>query len=183
MALGPKQMGEAILQNLESKTGKDISAWTTIVAKSGLEAKKEIIGFLKVEHQLGHFQAQKVYEVFSDKDPYSGASNFEKDLFTSENARNIYETLKTALGKLGKDVVVRPCKTYIPFYRNNRFAITKGKGEAVIVAINLTTPAPGFTAATSFKGSERMNFETVLRSTSDVNDALMATIKKSYLLN
>ena len=41
MALGPKQMGEAILRNLEEKTGKSLEQWLTIVKKSKLTLMQE----------------------------------------------------------------------------------------------------------------------------------------------
>ena len=62
MALGPKEMGEAIIRNLKAKTGKDLPEWIDVVKQSGHTEKKVIIGFLKDEHKLGHFQAQKVVE-------------------------------------------------------------------------------------------------------------------------
>jgi len=60
MALGPKQMGEAILRNLEEKTGKTLEQWISIVKKSKLSDKKSVMDFLKITHGLGHFQAQKI---------------------------------------------------------------------------------------------------------------------------
>ena len=58
MALGPKEMGEAILRNLEEKTGKTLEQWISIVKKSKLSDKKSVMDFLKNTHVVGHFQAQ-----------------------------------------------------------------------------------------------------------------------------
>ena len=76
MALGPKQMGEAILRNLEEKTGKSLEQWLTIVKKSKLTDKKSIIDFLKNTHSVGHFQAQKIFECFQGEDAYENIDNF-----------------------------------------------------------------------------------------------------------
>ena len=57
MALGPKEMSEAIVRNLKAKTGKDINEWITVVQQSGHTEKKAITLFLKNECKLGHFQA------------------------------------------------------------------------------------------------------------------------------
>lgn len=43
MALGPKQMGEAILRNLEEKTGKSLEQWLTIIKKKSKLADKKSI--------------------------------------------------------------------------------------------------------------------------------------------
>ena len=58
-------MGEAIIRNLKAKTGKDLPEWIDVVKQSGHTEKKAIISFLKDEHKLGHFQAQKVVERYS----------------------------------------------------------------------------------------------------------------------
>ena len=65
MALGPQEMGEAIVRNLKAKTGKDLHAWIEVVKQSGYTEKRAVTRFLKEEKQLGHFQAQKVFEHFA----------------------------------------------------------------------------------------------------------------------
>ena len=83
MALGPKQMGEAILRNLEEKTGKTLEQWISIVKESKLEDKKSIMDFLKNTHGLGHFQAQKIVEHLEGKDAYENTDDFIPKLFNT----------------------------------------------------------------------------------------------------
>ena len=53
MALGPKQMGEAIIRNLKEKTGKTLEQWIELIEQETLQDKKEIIAFLKTENGIG----------------------------------------------------------------------------------------------------------------------------------
>ncbi len=71
MALTPKEMGAAILRNLAAKTGHPLDYWLEVVQQSGLNEKKEIMALLKTDHGLGHFQAQKVFEVSQGLDDYA----------------------------------------------------------------------------------------------------------------
>ena len=56
----PDQMEEAIIRNLQSKTGKSLSEWMVIVKSIPSMNEKELLTILKNEHQLGHFQAKTI---------------------------------------------------------------------------------------------------------------------------
>jgi len=45
MALGPKQMSEAILRNLKDKTGKSIEEWIELLKEEKLRAFSSVKGF------------------------------------------------------------------------------------------------------------------------------------------
>jgi hypothetical protein len=147
MALGPKQMGETILRNLEEKTGKTMEQWISTVKKSKLTDKKSILDFLKNTHGVGHFQAQKIVERLE-----------------------------------GKDVRILPCKTYIPFYRKNQFALVKeSKDKKVLIGLNL---ADNFSHERFKKsktgGSERINFQITIHNITEFDKELIEVIKSAY---
>lgn len=185
MALGPKQMGEAILRNLEEKTGKTLEQWISIVKKSKLTEKKSVMDFLKNTHGVGHFQAQKIFECLEGKDDYENTDDFIPALFSTPDLLKSYKKLETTISKLGKDVRIQPCKTYIPFYRKNQFALVKvSKDKKVIVGLNL---ADNFKHERFKKsktgGSERINFQITLDSISDFDKELIEVIKSAYSNN
>jgi predicted transport protein len=185
MALGPKQMGEAILRNLEDKTGKTLEQWLTLVKKSKLADKKQVIDFLKSEHNLGHFQAQKIYECFSETNIYAETDRFIPNLFNSAELLKAYKKIEATLLKMGKDVRVQPCKTYIPFYRTNQFCIVKAsKDKKITIGLNL----PSDFKTDLFKkaktvASERINYQTTLESIADFDAQLIEIIKIAYSNN
>ncbi|MEL7005905.1 MAG: DUF5655 domain-containing protein [Bacteroidota bacterium] len=185
MALGPKQMGEAILRNLKTKTGKELEEWLEIVQASGLTEKKTMMQFLKTDHGLGHFQAQKIFEQFIGQDMYEKEGEFVENLFKTSTLRKLYGTTEETIKTLGEDIRVQPCKTYIPFYRKNQFAIlTTNSSEELILGLNLPDD---FTHNRFQKAktpaSERINFLTVIKKGSDLDQELQSVIQQSYDLN
>jgi hypothetical protein len=62
----PEQMEEAIIRNLQSKTGKSLSEWMLIVKSIQSMNEKELLTILKNEHQLGHFQAKTIIKHLHD---------------------------------------------------------------------------------------------------------------------
>lgn len=183
MALGPKQMGEAILRNLKGKTGKDIHGWISIVKSSGLTEKKEVLSYLKAEHGLGHFQAQKVFEAFSNVDPYDEVDGFVDLIFDTKHTKEIFLSLGKEILKLGNDVRVQPCRTYIPFYRKNQFAIISAKGAQVILGANLQNGNSSFQPAKNIGGSSHINYQATIKNITDVDRELIDIIQESYKRN
>lgn len=185
MALGPKQMGDAIIRNLKEKTGKSLEEWITTVKDEKLADKKEIITFLKTKNGLGHFQAQKIYEHFNGQDKYQDPSTFAKEIFDTKESKELYEFLKSKILEFGNDVRIQPCKTYIPFYRRNQFAIlTKSKSGEITLGLNLPENYnnPKFTEQ-SKKGSERINAETIIGKTADFDQLVTEAISTAYKTN
>jgi predicted transport protein len=41
--------------------------------------------------------------------------------------KEVYEAVASKVMKMGKDIEVKPCKTYIPFYRKTQFLVVKAK--------------------------------------------------------
>lgn len=185
MALGPKQMGEAILRNLEEKTGKSLEQWLTIVKKSKLTDKKSIIDFLKNTHSVGHFQAQKIFECFQGEDAYENIDNFIPSLFHSSDLLKAYRKIESVITNLDNDIRIQPCKTYTPFYRKNQFAIVKvSKDKKIVIGLNLdeTFKNDRFKKSKT-GGSERINFQTTLDTISDFDKEIIEIVKTAYAKN
>jgi predicted transport protein len=182
MALGPKEMGEAILRNLEEKTGKTLEQWISIVKKSKLSDKKSVMDFLKNTHGVGHFQAQKIVERLEGKDAYENTDDFIPALFNTPDLLKTYKKIENTISKFGKDVRIQPCKTYIPFYRKNQFAIVKvSKDKKVIIGLNLADNFSHERFKKSKTGrSERINFQTKMNKIADFDNELIEVIKSAY---
>lgn len=177
-------MGEAILRNLKKKTGKELEEWITIVESAKLSDKKPILELLKKEHGLGHFQAQKIYEQFKGKDMYEHVDQFVDQLFDKPKLKELYQRIEQFIKQAGQEVRVQPCKTYIPFYNKNQFAVAKPKGDSVVVGLNL----PDSFVDVRFQQAEtpastRINFQTTIIDSDQLDDHLRAVIQQAYLLN
>ena len=181
MACTPKQMTAAIIRNLPSKTGKSIVQWIELLNDTSIQDKKEAIAYLKSQG-LGHIQAQTVY---SQK---AGGLDYHKlsadDLFKETAEMELYKYLYAKITALNPDIRVEPCKTYIPFYRKNQFAIVAPAGKQQI-KLGLTLPKeyqhPNFDEADSF-GTKRVTKKVKLSNKEEVNNIIEA-IKLAYELN
>jgi predicted transport protein len=182
MALDPKAMGEAIARNMKSKTGKTLEEWVKIVKKSKLIDKKEVIQFLKKEKGLGHFQAQRVFEELKGINEYGNREDFITILFQNSKTKKIYKKIESSIKKIGKDITVKPCKTYIPFYRKNQFVIVyPTKNDEVVIGLNLSEvfSHDRFKKGKT-KGSQRINFKATINNVKEVDASILSAIQEAY---
>ncbi len=56
----PEEMEAAIIRNLPEKSGHSLEEWFAILQKSNLSEKAELKAYLKLDHGVGHFQAQTI---------------------------------------------------------------------------------------------------------------------------
>lgn len=185
MALGPKEMGEAIIRNLKQKTGKTLEEWLEILSQAQHTDKKSVMTFLKTEHNLGHFQAQKIFEQYSGTDKYTNPDLFIDQLFKTKSSLKMYKHISDAILSFGKDVEVKPCQTYIPFYRKTQFAlVTMDKHDNMVLALNLPE---GFQhdkfKMTKSLASTRINFETIIEGPNDMDDEMINIVRQAYHAN
>ena len=143
MALPPSQMGEAILRNLEPKTGHALAHWLDVLRASGAADARTGREVLEAAG-LGHFQAVKVWEASRGDDPYGDPGALVDALFPDGPARAAYEAFAKTCLALGDGVVARPCRTYVPFYAARQFAVVKpGEAPGVLrVGVALAGTAP-----------------------------------------
>ena len=180
MALSAAQMQEAIIHNLAAKTGKSLQQWISIAKKFNFSRKSEILKKLKSDYNLGHVQAQTIVWRMKDEKPYVETTGYEENIF--KKTFHVYKKLKKQIVEMNSAISVRPCKTYIPFYRKNQFAIlTEKKGE-LILGLNLTTSNfPELLDAEKLGGSDRIN-KMILVNSNNINQ-VKKYIREAYVKN
>jgi hypothetical protein len=129
----PKSPGEmiaAVKANMFKKTGKTFEAWVKIAKASGPSTAKECYAWLKKDHGVPKLSA----EIIADKasgacllEAYDNPDALVEAMYAGPKAglRPIHDELVKLARKLGKDVVVTPCKTYVSLRRKKQFAIVK----------------------------------------------------------
>lgn len=177
MALGPKAMGEAIIANLKTKTGKDLAGWqaelTVAGATDATTAKR-----LLIERGLGQFQAASVAEYTFGDDHYADAERLVDDQFARyPEQRALYDH---ALDRLAApEFTPKPCRTYLPVYRDGRIAVSfKATPRGLYAALTLPDPAavPGrVDHKPSLGGSPRLK-DGVYLTTPDEVDRVMGQV-------
>lgn len=186
MALSPAEMEKAISANMKDKTGKSIEEWIEIVKTSFYKDSplKEQVNFLK-SLGLGHFQAQVVLKTIKSDDhiDYEDENELIKGLFLDYDSemRKLYDSVSEKLKEFGCDVVLKACKTYMPFYRNTIFAVLKPSANGLRVGLQLSdNHTEDFLKPTKNMSSEKINYEFLLTSIEDLDEQKLALIQESY---
>lgn len=189
MALSPKEMGEAIIKNLKNKTGKDFEEWVVLIEKDGPKDKRERVKWLKANHELGHYQAVNIV----DRMELDGNSNYDNtgelinSLLANTNSqiKELYIELNNIILKLGDDVKQKPCKGYIPYYRNKQFLILKPSKSTMKIGLSFPNDYSNIllSEAKNLGGSNRINRMMEISTKKDMNDDILFIIQESYKLN
>lgn len=131
-----KQMQEWV-RTLPTSTGKSLAAWVRAIRAEEFKGPAEARAWLKKEHGMGtnacwHLAERAFARDLSlmDDDPeryLALAPKYVDGQYAGKKAglRAIYEKLYGAFRGLGSDVLICPCKTIVPAYREHVFAQIK----------------------------------------------------------
>lgn len=133
-------MGEAIIANLKTKTGRDFSEWRAELESSGITEPVGASQHLR-ERGLGQFQAVAVVQRLFGLDQYADEQRLVDDQFARfPDQRALYD-----LAVKGLDANVftpKPCRSYLAVYRDGRIAISfKPTRRGLYAALNVADPA------------------------------------------
>lgn len=142
MALSPAEMNEAIVRNLEAKTGRGLEEWLEVVGQHSVEmAPAGIAAWLKQEHGLGHVTAQVIarHAVGAGNEHASGEEGFLLRLFGAPGSprRRQYADLCEELGELVPNTRVTVCKGYVGFSNGRQYAAVRSTGSGLELGLRL----------------------------------------------
>ena len=181
MAKTPAEMIEAVTRNLQKNTGKTEAEWRALLAKKGPRSDgKAQYAWLRAQG-LGHVAAKILSGGLA---PYAEPDKLVDAQYagTKQPLRPIYDAVVAAAKKLGKDVSVKPCKTYVPLHRGKTFAVIKPERTRVDVGFCLSPavkPAGRLTVAKHL-GSDRVTHKLALTSPKDVDAELGRWLRAAY---
>ncbi len=189
MAHGPKEQEEAIIRNLKVNTGRDLDEWIKILESDAPVEDRERIKWLKERHKLGHFQAVFIVERFENKGKgnYDNISELVKRLFSGKNERffELYRYIAKNTSKFGCDIKVKPCKTYIPFYRKTQFMILKPKSDELYIGLALPEGFENSRLETSKSMGvpERIRYALPVSGIDELDQEVFDLIRQAYEMN
>jgi hypothetical protein len=147
---------------------------------------------LKSKHGLGTNYAGSIAEIAAGKgDLYSPegylrlADQYVENLFAGPKAglRPVYEALLAAGLKLGKDVRVCPCKTFVPLYRNHVFAQIKPPTRTRIdfgLALKNTKTPKRLIDTGGFAKKDRITRRIEISSVDEIDAEVLRWMKTAY---
>ena len=176
-------MAAAILKNLKVKTGRDLHGWIDVLRDDDLTDPKQAVTHLKQTYGLGHFQAKTVVDRMNDVDHYANSANFVNELFVQAGQHELCDFAREQLLTLS-GVREQPCRTYIPFYRKQQFALLAPAKAGILLGLALAKDdLPAAAQANPKIGSARINAAFHLSGAADWNETVAAAVKRAWSAN
>jgi hypothetical protein len=188
-------MTQAIIAGMKEKTGRSLEDWLEVVGNDGPSTEKERLAWLKAKHGLGTNYAGCIAEIsvgkgklFTAEGYLRLAPQYVEDLFAGPKSglRPIYDALLAAGLKLGKDVRVCPCKTFVPLYRNHVFAQIKPATRTRIdygLALKDTKTPKRLIDTGGFAKKDRITRRIEIASVGEIDDDVRRWMKVAYDLD
>ena len=189
---------QAIVDNLEATTGKDLAAWLKVARAAKLADPKALTAHLK-KQGLGGTQAGIVSEralarpgtVFDDTPEgyLAAAEGYVAQQFAGKKAalRPLYDALLDLALDLGPGVQVCPCATIVPLYHHHVFAQIKATtqtrldlGLALGDPAMLKNPTGRLIDTGGFQKKDRLTVRVEVKSLKDLDADLGKWMKWAY---
>jgi len=172
------------------KTGKTFEAWVKIAKADGPPGAKECHAWLKQQHGVPHLSA----EIIADKasgacrlEAYDNPDALMEAMYSGLKAslRPIHDKVTKLAKKLGKDVVITPCKTYVSLRRKKQFAIVKPTTRnRVDLGLTLSGVRPqGRLEAVRGVASDRISHVIRIESPEEVDAHVKRWLSEAYSQN
>lgn len=189
---------QAIVDNLESNTGKSFEAWLRLLKAKGPKALAERRAWLKAQG-LGSHQASLIAErslgaashgfALTAEDYLASAPAYVERQYAGKKAalRPLYALLLDSGLAVGKEAKACPCQTFVPLFRKHVFAQIKPSTTSRIdVGLSLGDPAKlkGLSARLldtgGFAKKDRITHRLEVTKPSDVDATLKRWLKFAY---
>jgi hypothetical protein len=175
---------EAMIQNLEKKTGKPLEHWVALARKSGASKHGEIVKHLKDKHGLTHGYANLVaHSALQSASVHADEGDLVEAQYRGQKAalRPIYITLIEKLRAFGSDVEIAPKKGYVSVRRKKQFAILQPSTAARFdVGINLKGEPATERLEASGAFNQMVTHRVRLTSLKNVDAELIGWLRKAY---
>jgi hypothetical protein len=189
--LSPKEMSEAVVRNMSSKTGKSLSEWVAIVNSQGFTGTDSAINWLKVTHKLGSIYAYQIAHIAfaGELSEYADEAKLMEELYEGERAklRPIFDILWEIVRKINPDTQLVVCKTYSSFRLARQFAAIRPSTKD-IVDLGLAMPAgtpydERLVESKNLGGGDRIKHKIRLKSVSDIDGFVLKHLKTAAELH
>lgn len=193
MPTSPNGMMDAVLANLEAKSGHPPTHWIAVLREQFPEVaagngvkRKDRIDWLKREHGLGHVTAAILVDKATEPDDYeepSDAALLEAQYAGAKAAlRPIHDRLIELARGLGVDVRIEARQTYVSLARIHQFAVIQPSTRTrVDLGLKLgDTPATDRLQPAGSFGSGNTSHRVALTSPADVDAEVLGWLQDAY---
>lgn len=185
----PKEMGEAILNNLPQRTGRSLAEWVQLVRAEGCTELQEAKRWLKQTHGLTTLYAYAVASAALQPPgmiDYGDEAGLLNAMYSGARAglRPVYDTLDKLILALGPEVERVVCKTYTNYRAPAQFAVLKPTTQTGIDLGLALPPDTPYTArlleAKNLGGGERNRHRLRLGSVKEIDAEVKRWLRAAY---
>jgi hypothetical protein len=185
MAQSPEEMRQAMIANLEEKTGKGLPEWLKVIRASQRTRHGDIVKLLKAEYGVTHGYANQIaLQALRPADaPAPGSDGLVESQYAGAKAalRPIYEGLVALVRQFGSDVELAPKKGYVSLRRSKQFALIQpSTATRVDVGINLKGQAPTARLEASGSFNAMVSHRVRVSSVAEVDAELADWLRQAY---
>ena len=174
------------LKNIETRTGKSLTALYALIRKSGLTKHGELRDMLKRDLELGHGDANMLVTIYLREQAEAaatsgGSGDILDEIYAGPKAalRPVHDRVMAAIDKLG-DYEIAPKKGYLSLRRKKQFAMvgpgTKGRLE---IGLNMKD-VPGTERLVAQPAGGMCQYKVWLTEAREVDKELVGWLKKAY---
>jgi hypothetical protein len=183
VAKTPEQAAQAMIDNLEDRTGRSLAGWFTLLDDQSFAKHGDYLKYLKGEMGVTHGYANLI--ALKHREATAGGS--KDDPLEAQYAggkkglRSIYDRIVATVEKIGDDVEIAPKKTYVSLRRKKQFALVQpSTKDRVDLGLNLQGESAGGRLEASGSFNAMVTHRIRLNTPQDVNAEVKAWIKQAY---
>ena len=136
----PDEAVRSQIRNIESKTGRSIGDWVSLVQSSGRSKHGEVMAWLKGEHGLTHGDANRVALIALRGPAAPEGDDLVDAIYAGPKAtlRPLHERVVELARGFGGDVQLSPKQAYVALRRSKQFAsVGPASGGRLEIGLNL----------------------------------------------
>jgi len=174
----------AMIANLEEKTGRSLPNWVGVVKSTKLEKHGQIVKFLKTDHGVTHGYANLIahYALQSSADQIP-----DDELVTAQYAgdkavlKPIYDKVIKAISGFGSELEIAPKKTYVSLRHKKQFALVQPSTKTrVDIGINLKGKKPEGRLEASGSFNAMVTHRVRVESAKEVDAEVLGWLKQAF---
>jgi hypothetical protein len=171
-----------LAKNIETVTGKTISAWVRQTRATGYAKHGEILRWLKSEHGLGHSYANYIAKVTLTPDNADDESLVSAQYAGKKGGlKPLYDALIQTVSDLGQDVEVAPKKNNVSIRRDKQFALLQpSSAERIDVGLILKGVKPAGRLEASGSFNAMFTHRVRISTKADIDAEFKRWLKQAY---
>ena len=182
MAKTSGEIEQEFIEGLKASTGKNLADWLTVIHKSGIGKRNDLVNWLKTDNGFGHMNASLLAGIHLNggKPVYASEANLLDNQFEKcPEMRPLFDHLLAAVLQWAPEVTFLAKKTYVSIMKKREFAaVNIRKGELRLGMDLGEMPFTDSLEKSKLTGPmARISHMVTIRSEADLNETVLALMK------